>query len=82
MGKIFDILHNRNVKARGRGWIDPEQTKEKGYPVGATAHGTCRASFKTWARSAENRKKLDEAAELCMAYKLKDDYVGPFNRRN
>ena len=81
MGKIFDILHNKNVKAGGIGWIDPEQTKEKGYPVGATAHGTCRASFKTWARSGENRKKLDdEAVELCMAHKLKDDYAGAYNR--
>lgn len=81
MGKIFDILHDRNVKAEGRGWIDPEQTKEMGYLVGAIAHGTCRASFKTWVRSAENRKKLDdEAAELCLAYKLKDDYAGAFNR--
>ena len=81
MGKVFDILHVRNVMAGGRGWIDPEQTKEKGYPVGATAHGTCRASFKTWARSGENRKKLDdEAVELCLAHKLKDDYAGAYNR--
>lgn len=81
MGKVFDILHDRNIKAGGRGWIDPEQTKEKGYPVGATAHGTCRASFKTWARSGENRKKLDdEAVELCLAHKLKDDYAGAYNR--
>lgn len=81
MGKVFDVLHDKNVAEGGRGWIDPEQTKEKGYPVGATAHGTCRASFKTWARTGENRKLLDdEAVELCMAHKLKDDYAGAYNR--
>lgn len=81
MGKVFDTLHDKNVAEGGCGWIDPEQTKEKGYPVGATAHGTCRASFKTWARTGENRKLLDdEAVELCMAHKLKDDYAGAYNR--
>ena len=81
MGKVFDTLHDKNIAEGGRGWIDPEQTKEKGYPVGATAHGTCRASFKTWARTGENRKLLDdEAVELCMAHKLKDDYAGAYNR--
>ena len=81
MGKVFDVLHDKNVAEGGCGWIDPEQTKEKGYPVGATAHGTCRASFKTWARTGENRKLLDdEAVELCMAHKLKDDYAGAYNR--
>lgn len=81
MGKVFDVLHDKNVAEGGIGWIDPEQTKEKGYPVGATAHGTCRASFKTWARTGENRKLLDdEAVELCMAHKLQDDYAGAYNR--
>ena len=80
-GNVFDILHARNVKAGGRGCVDPEQTKEKAYPFGATAHGICRASFKTWVRSDENRKKLDdEAVELCLAHKLKDDYAGAYNR--
>lgn len=81
MGKVFDTLHEKNIAEGGRGWIDPEQTKEKGYPVGATAHGTSRASFKTWARTGENRKLLDdEAVELCMAHKLRDDYAGAYNR--
>ena len=81
MGKVFDDLHLLDVKRGGRGWIDPVQSKEKGYPVGATAHGTCRATFKTWARTGENRQLLDdEAVELCLAHKLKDDYDGAYNR--
>ena len=81
MGKVFDILHNENIQNGGQGWLDIEQTKENGNPVRATAHGTCRASFKTWACSGENRKKLDdEAVELCLAHKLKDDYAGAYNR--
>ena len=81
MGKVFDVLHDKNVAEGGRGWLDIEQTKASGHPVRATAHGTCRASFKTWACSGENRKKLDDdAVELCLAHKLKDDYAGAYNR--
>ena len=81
MGKVFDDLHALDVKRGGRGWIDPVQSKEKGRPIGATAHGTCRATFKTWARIGENRQLLDdEAVELCLAHKLKDDYDGAYNR--
>lgn len=81
MGSVFNFLHNKNIQDGGPGWLDIEQTKVNGYPVRATAHGTCRASFKTWACSGENRKKLDdEAVELCLAHKLKDDYAGAYNR--
>ena len=81
MGQVFKRLHDKNVREGGSGWIDPVKSKKKGEPVLATQHGTSRASFKTWARSGENRRLLDdEAVELCMAHKLKDDYDGAYNR--
>lgn len=63
------------------GWIDREQTKETGSLVPITVHGTSRATFKTWSKTGENRKLLDEeAVELCLAHNLKDDYNGAYNR--
>ena len=80
-GDIIRKLHEQNVSQGGKGWIDPEQSKEQGTPVVATIHGTARATFKTWTRTGENRKLLDEeAVELCMAHNLKDAYDGAYNR--
>ena len=80
-GDIIRKLHEQNVSQGGKGWIDPEQSKEQGKPVVATIHGTARATFKTWTRTGENRKLLDEeAVELCMAHNLKDAYDGAYNR--
>lgn len=81
MGKIFKMLSAQNVAAGGDGWLDRQQTKERGVPVMATAHGTARASFKTWARTGKNRRLLDDdAVELCLAHKLPDQYEGAYNR--
>ena len=81
MGKIFKMLSAQNVAAGGDGWLDRQQTKEMGFPVMATAHGTARASFKTWARTGKNRRLLDDdAVELCLAHKLPDQYEGAYNR--
>lgn len=80
-GDVIRRLHEESVAKGERGWIDPEQSKQQGKPVVATIHGTARASFKTWTRTGENRKLLDEeAVELCMAHNLKDAYDGAYNR--
>lgn len=81
MGKVIRDLHQESLEEGGRGWIDPVQSKEKHETIIATIHGTARATFKTWARSGENRKILDDdAVELCLAHNLKDDYDGAYNR--
>lgn len=81
MDRIIDVLHKKNVAMGGKGWIDPVQSKQEGRPVIITQHGTCRASFKTWSKTGERRKLLDEeAVELCLAHKLEDDYGGAYNR--
>lgn len=80
-GDVIRRLHEESIAKGGRGWIDPEQSEQKGKPVVATVHGTARSSFKTWTRTGENRKTLDEeAVELCMAHNLKDAYDGAYNR--
>lgn len=80
-GKVFKDMHERRLAEDGIGWIDPVLSKKLGKPCIATQHGTARAGFKTWARSGENRKLLDDdAVELCMAHRLKDDYGGAYNR--
>lgn len=80
-GDVIRRLHEENIENGGQGWIDPEQSKEQGKAVVATIHGTARATFKTWTRTGENRKLLDEeAVELCMAHNLKDAYDGAYNR--
>ena len=81
LGKVIKDLHEAKFASDGIGWIDREASAREGRPVVATAHGTARATFKTWARTGENRKRLDdEAVELCLAHKLKDDYAGAYNR--
>ncbi len=73
MDRVIDVQHQHSLASGGKGWIDPVQTKREGRPVIITQHGTCRATFKTWSRTGENRKLLDEeAVELCMAHKLED----------
>lgn len=78
------VIRRINEMREARGlpiFVDREQTKEEGYDVVITTHGTARASFKTWTKSGENRKLLDEeAVELCLAHGLKDDYDGAYNR--
>lgn len=74
-------LHDERFAIDGVGWVDPVMTEKKGRPVIATQHGTARAGFKTWCRTGENRVRFDdEAVELCMAHRLRDDYNGAYNR--
>lgn len=81
MGKVFKDMHERRFAQDGIGWVDHVLSKKLGKVCIATQHGTARAGFKTWARTGENRKLLDDdAVELCMAHRLKDDYGGAYNR--
>lgn len=81
MSAVFKRLHEKKLAEDGIGWVDPVQTEKEKRPVVATQHGTARACFKTWSKTGENRKLLDEdAVELCMAHGLKDDYDGAYNR--
>ena len=81
MDRVIDVLHQRSLATGGPGLIDKVQSEKAGRPIIVTQHGTCRTTFKTWSRTGENRKLLDEeAVELCMAHKLEDDYDGAYNR--
>ena len=81
MSSVFRRLHAKKFEKDGIGWVDPVQTEKMGKTVIATQHGTARACFKTWSKTGENRKLMDEdAVELCMAHGLKDDYDGAYNR--
>ena len=79
--RIIEQMHDESIRAGGEGWIDRTISKEKGMPVVATGHGIARATFKTWCRAGANRTELDDdAVELCLAHRLKDDYQGAYNR--
>lgn len=81
LSAVFRRLHAKKIEEDGIGWVDPHLTEKEGKPVVATQHGTARACFKTWARTGQNRSLFDDdAVELCMAHKLKDDYAGAYNR--
>lgn len=81
MDRVIDVLHQRSLATGGPGLIDKVQSEKAGRPVIVTQHGTSRTTFKTWSRTGENRKLLDEeAVELCMAHKLEDNYDGAYNR--
>lgn len=79
--RVIEQMHEESVRAGGDGWIDKTISKEKGMSVVATGHGIARATFKTWCRTGTNRTELDDdAVELCLAHRLKDDYQGAYNR--
>lgn len=75
--------HKKKKLVDGRGWIDPEKSKQLGKECIVTQHGTARACFKTWAKSDENgnNKKFDqEAVELCLLHSRNDPYRGAYDR--
>ena len=81
MGNAFKDMHEQRLAYDGIGWIDPVLNQKLGKPCIATELGTARAGFKTWAGTGENRKLLDDdAVELCMAHRLKDDFGDTYNR--
>ena len=81
LGKMaFSLLLKRMHEARlakdGRGWIDPAKEKAGDAHCRITAHGTARASFRTWCETDEhgNRFHIDQkAAELCLLHAVTED---------
>lgn len=80
-GMVIKQMNRERAKDNLEPWLDHEQSTKKQEQIIITAQGTARASFKTWTKTGENRKLLDEeAVELCMAHNLIDDYDGAYNR--
>ena len=80
-GMVIKQMNRERAKDNLEPWLDHVQSNEKKEPVAVTVQGTARATFKTWTKTGENRKLLDEeAVELCMAHNLQDDYNGAYNR--
>lgn len=80
---VFRRLHQRRRALDGTGWIDPVKSKNTGKPCTITFHGTCRASFRTWAKDDErgnNRRFDQEAVELCLLHAKNDGYQGAYDR--
>ena len=69
-------MHEARLAKDGRGWIDPAKEKAGDAHCRITAHGTARASFRTWCETDEhgNRFHIDQkAAELCLLHAVTED---------
>lgn len=76
-------LHEKKLKEDGIGWIDPVKSRFTGRPCPISPHGTCRATFRTWAKDDEignNRRFDQEAVELCLLHSKNDGYNGAYDR--
>lgn len=85
-GAMAGVIDSMNAKRRAAGlheWIDETQSRRVGRPVNASPHGTARSSFRTWLTTDKhkNYQRFNrEAAELCLAHFVGDDYGGGYNR--
>ena len=77
-------MHEKQVALDHTGWIDPIKSKRAKRTCIATAHGTARSGFRTWAkddRLGNNRRYDQEAAEMCLLHgKNDDEYDGAYDR--
>ena len=76
-------VHEKKLALDGIGWIDPVKSKIEGRPCKLTQHGTCRATFRTWAKDdllGNNRRFDQEAVELCLLHSKNDGYKGAYDR--
>lgn len=85
-GAMAGVIDSMNAKRRAAGlheWIDETESRRVGRPVNASPHGTARSSFRTWLTTDKhkNYQRFNlEAAELCLAHFVGDDYGGGYNR--
>lgn len=70
-------MHAAEVKSGRQGWIDLEQSKERGEPVVAVQHAISRASFETWARGEQKESRI---IELCLHHIVDKRYNGAYDR--
>lgn len=76
-------LHAKKISENGIGWIDPEKSAREGKICPITLHGTCRATFRTWAKDDElgnNRRFDQQAVEMCLLHAKNDAYNGAYDR--
>lgn len=85
-GSLIRLLKDMSAERLlrcGKGYVDPKQLDSRGTPKRITAHGTARASFRTWAQDDElgNDKRFSaRTAELCLHHKVDDAYNGAYER--
>ena len=80
---VIKTMHFEKIQATGKGYVDPNELDKNGNPRMITAHGTARASFRTWAQDDKlgNNRRFDERiAELCLHHKITDAYNGAYER--
>lgn len=64
--KRLKVLHQKDIDAGGKGFVDSHQLGTDGEPRTATPHGL-RSTFKEWAR-LQSAKYRDELSELALAH--------------
>lgn len=85
-GSLIRLLKDMSAERAlrfGKGYVDPKQLDSRGAPKRITAHGTARATFRTWAQDDElgNDKRFSaKVAELCLHHKIDDSYNGAYER--
>lgn len=85
-GSLIRLLKDMSTERLlrcGKGYVDPKQLDNRGTPKRITAHGTARATFRTWAQDDElgnDRRFSAKTAELCLHHKMDDSYNGAYER--
>lgn len=85
-GAMTSVIKRMNQARAAAGlneWIDDKESRKAGQPVRVTPHGTARSSFRTWLTTDKHKNYQrfnHEAAELCLAHFVGDDYGGGYNR--
>lgn len=80
---VLDKMCTDRLLEGKTGYVDPTLLDKNEKPRRITAHGTARASFRTWAQDDElgNDKRFSaRTAELCLHHKSDDGYDGAYER--
>lgn len=80
---VLDKMCTDRLLEGKTGYVDPTLLDKNRKPRRITAHGTARASFRTWAQDDElgNDKRFSaRTAELCLHHKTDDSYDGAYER--
>ena len=80
---VISKMHNEKIALTGKGYVDPKQLDKKGLPKMITAHGTARATFRTWSQDdnlGNDKRFTERTAELCLHHKVTDAYNGAYER--
>lgn len=83
MTSVIKRMNQARVADGLKEWIDERESRKAGRPVTVTPHGTARSSFRTWLTTDKHKNYQrfnSDAAELCLAHEVSDQYGGSYYR--